>query len=269
MLRRSFTLGLLPGCSPALSRSRRNRRRAGQDHHRLRRRLDEERARRRQRGLHQGDRHQGRGELCGKLRAGEADRSRARRPTCSSPPISNWMDYVRAEEADQGRHARQPARQQAGADRAEGFQDRQCHASARASISPSSPATAASRPATCARCRSATMPRRRWRSSAPGPRREPKLAMAENVRAALALVVARRGGARHRLRDRRQGRAGREDRRRVSRTDSHPPIIYPVARPTRAKPDGDRLSRVPARARSHRTIFEKYGFTFLAAKPST
>ena len=42
---------------------------------------------------------------------------------------------------------------------------------------------------------------------------EPKLAMAENVRAALALVGARRGAARHRLRDRRQGRAEREDRR--------------------------------------------------------
>ena len=47
---------------------------------------------------------------------------------------------------------------------------------------------------------------------------EPKLAMAENVRAALALVGARRGAARHRLRDRRQGRAEREDRRRISRT---------------------------------------------------
>ena len=48
-----------------------------------------------------------------------------------------WMDYQRAEEDHQGRHARQPARQQAGADRAEGFQDRQCRRSVRASISPS------------------------------------------------------------------------------------------------------------------------------------
>ena len=36
-----------------------------------------------------------------------------------------WMDYVAQQEAHQGRHARQPARQSAGADRAEGFQDRQ------------------------------------------------------------------------------------------------------------------------------------------------
>ena len=35
-----------------------------------------------------------------------------------------WMDYVAGEEAHQGRHARQSARQPAGADRAEGFQDR-------------------------------------------------------------------------------------------------------------------------------------------------
>ena len=84
----------------------------------------------------------------------------------------DWMDYVGAEEAHQGRHARQPARQQAGADRAEGFQDRQRRPSVRASISPSSSATAASRPATCARCRSASTPRRRWRSSASGPRCE-------------------------------------------------------------------------------------------------
>ena len=35
-----------------------------------------------------------------------------------------WMDYGAQEEADQGRHAHQPAGQPAGADRAEGFQDR-------------------------------------------------------------------------------------------------------------------------------------------------
>ena len=78
--------------------------RTGQIHHRVRRRLDEERARRHQRRLHQGDRHQGRGELCGELRAGEADRAgragrrlRLRRPR---------MDGLRlAEEAHQGRHA--------------------------------------------------------------------------------------------------------------------------------------------------------------------
>jgi molybdenum ABC transporter molybdate-binding protein len=42
---------------------------------------------------------------------------------------------------------------------------------------------------------------------------EPKMAMTENVRAALALVA--RGRVRHRLRDRRQGRAEGQDRRRL------------------------------------------------------
>ena len=48
------------------------------------------------------------------------------------------------------------------------------------------------------RCRSANTPRRRWRSSASGRRPRRKIAMAENVRAALTLC-ARRGAARHRL----------------------------------------------------------------------
>ena len=46
--------------------------------------------------------------------------------------------------------------------------------SRRASISPSSPATAASRPATCARSPPAFMPRPRWKSSAYGRRRSRK-----------------------------------------------------------------------------------------------
>ena len=44
---------------------------------------------------------------------------------------------------------------------------------------------------------------------------EKKFAMADNVRAALALVSPRRSRARHRVRDRRQGGPRREDRRRV------------------------------------------------------
>ena len=47
-----------------------------------------------------------------------------------------WMDY-KPEEDHQGRHARQPARQQAGADRAEGFQDSTRWRSDRTSTSPS------------------------------------------------------------------------------------------------------------------------------------
>ena len=144
--------------------------RAGQDPHRLRRRLDEERARRHQRRLHQS-------RPASRSSASYAASSALMKQIEQGAPADvfvsadlDWMDYGVAEEGHQGRHARQPARQQAGADRAEGFQDRQRRRSARASISPSSPATAASRPATCARCRSANTPRRRWRSSAPGTR---------------------------------------------------------------------------------------------------
>ena len=101
----------------------------------------------------------------------------------------DWMDYRRSKKLIKDDTPRQSARQQAGADRAEGFQDRQRRRSARASTSPSSPATAASRSPTCARCRPANTPRRRWRSSAPGRRPSRSWRMAENVRAALALVA--------------------------------------------------------------------------------
>ena len=50
---------------------------------------------------------------------------------------------------------------------------------------------------------------------------------------------------------------------------SHPPIIYPVAATATAKPDAAGYLAIPARARSAQEIFEKYGFTMLAAKPST
>ena len=44
-----------------------------------------------------------------------------------------------------------------------------------------------------------------------------QVAQAENVRAALALVATRRSAARHRLRDRRDGRTGVQGRRRIPR----------------------------------------------------
>ena len=92
---------------------------------------------------------------------------------------------------------------------------------------------------------------------------EPKFAMAENVRAALALVGARRGAARHRLRDRRQGRAEREDRRRSFPANSHPPIVYPVALTANAKPEAAQYLALPALAARRRRSSRRYGFTFL------
>ena len=95
---------------------------------------------------------------------------------------------------------------------------------------------------------------------------EPKLAMAENVRAALVLVA--RGEAP-------LGIVYETDAKidpgvkivGVFPEDSHPPIIYPVALTAIAKPDAAQylpfLSTEAAKA-----IFEHYGFSFLV-KPTT
>ena len=49
--------------------------------------------------------------------------------------------------------------------------------------------------------------------------------------------------------------------------DSHPPIIYPVAATVTAKPEAnDYLAFL--RSQAAKTIFEKYGFTFLI-KPTS
>jgi molybdate transport system substrate-binding protein len=94
---------------------------------------------------------------------------------------------------------------------------------------------------------------------------EPKLAMAENVRAALVLVA--RGEAP-------LGIVYETDARidpgvktvSVFPEDSHPPIIYPVALTANAKPEAGPylafLRTAPAKA-----IFERYGFSVLA-KPT-
>ena len=95
---------------------------------------------------------------------------------------------------------------------------------------------------------------------------EKKFAMADNVRAALAPGGARRGRARHRLRDRRQGRAGREDRRRVP-ADSHPAIVYPVAATVTAKPEAAAYLDF-LRGGTAKAVFEQYGFTFLVRPTS-
>jgi molybdate transport system substrate-binding protein len=95
---------------------------------------------------------------------------------------------------------------------------------------------------------------------------EPKMAMAENVRAALALVA--RGEAA-------LGIVYETDAKvepgvkiiGYFPADSHPPIVYPVAATKDAKPEtNDYLAFL--RSQTAKAIFEKYGFTFLI-KPTS
>src|ERR1043166_9256178 len=98
------------------------------------------------------------------------------------------------------------------------------------------------------------------------PKAAPKLAMAENVRAALALVA--RGEAP--LGIVYQTDAKVEPAVKIIGTlpaDSHPPILYPFAATATAKAQAARyLSFV--RSPAARSIFERYGFTVLA-KPTS
>jgi len=95
---------------------------------------------------------------------------------------------------------------------------------------------------------------------------EPKFAMAENVRAALALVA--RGEAA-------LGIVYETDAKvepgvkivGAFPSDSHPPIIYPVAATVTAKPDADDYLAF-LRTQGAKAVFEKYGFTFLI-KPTS
>jgi molybdate transport system substrate-binding protein len=95
---------------------------------------------------------------------------------------------------------------------------------------------------------------------------EPKLAMAENVRAALVLVA--RGEAP-------LGIVYETDAKidpgvkivGVFPEDSHPPIIYPVALTTNAKPDAAAYLGF-LRTLGAKAIFERYGFTVLV-KPAS
>jgi molybdate transport system substrate-binding protein len=95
---------------------------------------------------------------------------------------------------------------------------------------------------------------------------EPKLAMAENVRAALVLVA--RGEAP-------LGIVYETDAKiepgvkivGVFPEDSHPPIVYPVALTTNAKPDA-RQYLTFLRTQAAKSTFERYGFSFLV-KPTS
>jgi molybdate transport system substrate-binding protein len=95
---------------------------------------------------------------------------------------------------------------------------------------------------------------------------EPKFAMAEKVRAALALVA--RGEAV-------LGIVYETDAKiepgvkivGAFPADSHPPIVYPVAATMTAKPDTAGYLAF-LRSQAAKSIFEKYGFTFLV-KPTS
>src|SRR6476619_1530008 len=95
---------------------------------------------------------------------------------------------------------------------------------------------------------------------------EPKFAMTENVRAALALVA--RGEAVLGIVYSTDAKV--EPGVRIVGTfpaDSHPAIIYPIAATTTAKPEtADYLAVL--RSTAAKTILEKYGFKFLVS-PST
>jgi molybdate transport system substrate-binding protein len=95
---------------------------------------------------------------------------------------------------------------------------------------------------------------------------EPKFAMAESVRAALTLVA--RGEAALGIVYATDARV--EPGVKIVGTfpaDSHPPIIYPVAATTTAQPDAAGYLAF-LRSTAAKTIFEKYGFTFLI-RPSS
>jgi molybdate transport system substrate-binding protein len=95
---------------------------------------------------------------------------------------------------------------------------------------------------------------------------EPKMAMAENVRAALALVA--RGEAPLGIVYETDAKV-EPSVKIVGRfpPDSHPPIIYPFAATATAKPQAERYLGF-LRSPAAKTMFERYGFTVLA-KPTS
>jgi molybdate transport system substrate-binding protein len=94
----------------------------------------------------------------------------------------------------------------------------------------------------------------------------PKLAMTENVRAALTLVA--RGEAALGIVYETDAKAEPNVKVvGVFPADSHPPIIYPVALTTTSKPTATQYLAF-LRSPAAQTIFERYGFTFLAKEGS-
>jgi molybdate transport system substrate-binding protein len=94
-----------------------------------------------------------------------------------------------------------------------------------------------------------------WRAA------EPRLAMVENVRVALALVARAEAPL---------GIVYETDAKVDPNVkiigrfppDSHPPIVYPVALTTSAKPDAAQYLRI-LRTQTAKNTFERYGFTYL------
>ena len=158
---------------------------------------------------------QDRRELCRKLRSDEADRAR-RAGRCVHLRRSG-MDGLRfAEKADQGRHAGQSARQQAGADRAEGFEAR------RRDDRTGLRSRQACRRRPHRHRRRARGAGRTLCQGGAGKARRMDRRRAENgdggkCARGVGAGRPRRGAARDRVRDRRQGRTECEDYRRVSR----------------------------------------------------
>ena len=177
-----------------------------------------------------------------------------------------WMDYEREQEDHQGRHARQPARQQAGADRAEGFQDRQGRRSRRdfdlaKLIGDGRIATGEVNSVPVGKyAKSALEKLGIWASV------QNKFAMADNVRAALALVA--RGEAVLGIVYETDAKV--EPNVKIVGAfpaDSHPPIVYPVAATANAKPEAAAYLTF-LRSGIAKAVFEQYGFTFLVRPTS-
>ena len=134
----------------------------------------------------QADRRQGGRELCGELGADAADRA-GRAGRCVRLRRPRLDGLWRAEEGDQGRDPREPARQPARADRAEGVQDRRRRIGAGFDLAKLAGdgriAIGDVRAVPAGKYAKAALEKLgAWRAA------EPKLAMTENVRAALALV---------------------------------------------------------------------------------
>ena len=205
------------------------------------------------------------GELCRKLGARQADRTgrAGRHFRLRRYRLDGLCDRQEEHQrADPG----QSARQQHRADRAEGFQDRQRDDRARL------------------RSRQARRRRqdrdRRRQGGAGRQIRQGRAGEARRLAGGGAEIRdgrerarragaggARRGRARHRLFDRRQGRARRQDRRHLPGRLRIPPIIYPVAATATAKPDATGYLAF-LRSSAAKAIFEKYGFKFLVS-PTT
>jgi molybdate transport system substrate-binding protein len=98
------------------------------------------------------------------------------------------------------------------------------------------------------------------------PKAAPKMAMAENVRAALALVA--RGEAPLGIVYETDAKI-EPNVKIVGRfpADSHPPIVYPFAATAAAKPQAERYLAF-LRSAAAKAVFERYGFTALA-KPTS